>query len=295
MKHRFRRKLLYILLLVVDKIILSFPVDFAIAIGRYFGILAYFILPKFSKIAKENLKNAFPDKTPAEINRITMGVFRNLGMNAAEVLSISKIKKQALRRIYSTGFDKIDKALEKGKGAIILSAHFGNWELLPVYFVAKGYPSNVVARHIYYEKYDEWVSLLRKTTGVNIIFRDESPRKIVEALKSNELLGIMPDQDIDSIEGVFVKFFKRPAYTPTAPVALSAKIGSPILPCFIIRERNRHKIIIEDPVNLKSTGNEERDITENTQAWSDVIESYIKKYPEHWVWMHKRWKTRPRS
>lgn len=296
MKKRLKRKFLYILLLLLDKFILILPLDVAVKIGRFIGFIVYIFLPRHSRITKENLKNAFNgEKSAKEINKIALNVFRNLGMNAAEVLSMPKKQHKLNRRISSTGFEKIDKALENGKGAIMLSAHFGNWELLPVYFCANGYPSNVIARRIYYEKYDEWVNLLRSSTGVNIIFRDEPPRKFLEVLKKNELLGIMPDQDIDSVDGVFVNFFNRPAYTPTAPVILAMKTGSPIIPCYIVRNHQGHKIIIDDPIEIRNTGNMKEDILYNTQVWSDKLESYIRKYPEQWVWMHRRWKTKPKK
>lgn len=295
MKQRFKRRVLYILLLLINKIILLLPLDVSLLIGKFSGFLAYLFLPRYSKVARENLKITFKnEKSIKQINKIARDVFLNLGISAAEVLSMPKIKRQIDKKIYAVGFEKIDKALSNGKGAIMLCSHFGNWELLPAYFVAKGYPSNVIARRIYYEKYDEWVRILRNNTGVNVIFRDESPRKIVEALKNNELLGILPDQDIDSIEGIFVNFFNRPAYTPIAPVALAMKMECPILPCFIIREKdNRHKIVIEDPLELKAGNSKQQDLAENTQLWSNMIESYIRKYPQQWVWMHSRWKTKP--
>lgn len=294
MKHRLRRKFLYILLLLLDKFILLLPLNLAIIIGRLGGALAYLFLPRYSKITKENLKYAFNGvKSVHQINKIAVKVFCNLGMSAAEILSIPKKKRELNKKIHGIGFEKLDKAFTKGKGVIILGAHLGNWELLPVYLVANGYYTNTIARRIYYEKYDEWVRLLRNSTGVNVIFRDESARKILEVLKNNELLGIMPDQDIDSVEGVFVNFFGRPAYTPIAPVALAMKMGCPILPCFIIRENGGHKIIIEDPINLRITDNKQEDIVKNTQAWSAIVESYIRRYPEQWVWMHRRWKTKP--
>ena len=213
-------------------------------------------------------------------------------MNAAEVLSIPKKKDELIRRIDPYGFEKIDRALDGGKGAILVSAHFGNWELQPVYYCSRGYTVSVIARRIYYEKYDEWVRVLRESTGVNIIFRDESPKKVISVLKNNNLLGVLPDQDIDSIEGVFVDFFGKTAYTPSAPVVLAMKMGSPILPCFIVRNKNRHKAIVGDPIKMEITGNKEEDIRKNTQLWTSAVESYIRKYPEQWVWMHKRWKTK---
>ncbi len=294
MKRKLIRQHLYILLVLINKIIILLPLTAALGVGKFFGFLAYLILPKYSKIAKENLTRAFgSEKTPQEINKIALNVFCNLGMSAAEILSMPKIKRRSDKIIYSAGFEKIDNALKQKKGAIVVSAHFGNWELLPIYFMSRGYPSNFIARRLYYEKYDEWVKLMREHAGANVIYREESPRKIIEVLKKNELLGIMPDQDIDSIDGVFVNFFNRPAYTPSAPAAIAMKMGCPILPCFIVREGPlRHKIIIEDPVPLVNTGNQDEDVKTNTQRWSSVVESYIRKYPEQWVWMHKRWKTK---
>ena len=295
MKRKLIRQYLYILLVLISKIIILLPLPVALGVGRLFGALAYLLLPKYSKIAKENLEYAFgSEKSLQEINEIAFNVFCNLGMNAVEALSIPKIKRHPDKTIYSAGFEKIDEALKQQKGVIILSAHFGNWELLPVYFVSKGYSSNIIARRLYYEKYDKWVRLMREHTGAKVIYREESPRKIIEVLKKNELLGIMPDQDIDSLDGVFVNFFNRPAYTPNAPAAIAMKMGCPMLPCFIVREGPlRHKIIIGDPVPLVNTGNQAEDIIANTQKWSSVVEAYIRKYPEQWVWIHKRWKTRP--
>lgn len=294
MKQRFSRRLLYILLLIVSRTIILLPYGFTLQVGKSFGFLAYLFLPKYSRITKQQLKAAFGnEKSQEQVNKIAKGVFTNLGINAAEVLNMPRLKKHPAKNIYSTGFEKIDRALAGGKGVVIISAHFGNWELLPLYYVAKGYPSNVIARRIYYEKYDEWVSLLRKNTGANIIFRDESPRKVLEAIKRNELVGIMPDQDIDSLEGVFINFFNMPAYTPSGPVTLAMRMECPILLSFIIREKNRHKIVIDGPIELEITSDKERDIVINTQKWSDVVESYIRKYPEQWVWMHRRWKTKP--
>jgi len=294
MKFRFRRRILYILLLFINKVFFILPLDFALVIGRFGGVLAYLFLPRYPKITRENLKAAFEgEKSLSEINRIAIGVFQNLGMNAAEVLSTPKIKRHLDKKIYAEGFKNLNDALAKGKGAIIISPHLGNWELLPVYFVAKGYPSSIIVRRVYYEKYNEWVTFLRKSSGANIIFRDESPRKVLEALKNNQLLGVMPDQDIDSVGGVFVNFFNRPAYTPVAPVLLAMKMDCPILLCFIIRENARHRIVVEAPIKLMVSDNRQEDIVKNTQLWSDIVESYIRKYPEQWVWMHRRWKTRP--
>jgi KDO2-lipid IV(A) lauroyltransferase len=154
-----------------------------------------------------------------------------------------------------------------------------------------GYSSNVIARPIYYEKYEEWISSLRKGMGVNVIYRTDSPKKLLYRLKENELVGIMPDQDIDSVEGVFVDFFGKKAYTPSAPVKIAMASGTPIIPMFIVRNGRRHTIFVEEPIRVQKSEDKEEDVLRYTQQWSDVVESYVRRYPEQWVWMHKRWKT----
>jgi len=191
------------------------------------------------------------------------------------------------------GIEKIDNVLKEGRGVVAITAHLGNWELLPMYFAYKGYSSNVVARPIYYEKYDEWVSFLRKSMGVNVIYRTESPKKLLKLLKNNELVGILPDQDVDSIEGIFVDFFGQKAYTPIAPVKLAIAADCPIVPMFITRGDKKHIISVEDPIWIEKGQDRDKTVLLYTQKWSDIVESYVERYPGQWVWMHKRWKTRP--
>jgi KDO2-lipid IV(A) lauroyltransferase len=125
-----------------------------------------------------------------------------------------------------------------------------------------------------------------------VIYRDESPRKMLKTLKKNWIVGIVADQDVDSVDGVFVNFFGHQAYTPSGPVALARASGAVLLPVFIIREGDGHTIAIDEPIELRDTDDKEADLIYNTQKWSNVVESYIRKYPDQWVWMHRRWKTK---
>ena len=127
---------------------------------------------------------------------------------------------------------------------------------------------------------------------VNVIYRDESPRKILKVLKENRIVGIVADQDVESVEGVFVDFFGHPAYTPAGPAALARASGASLIPVLIMRENGKHSLVVEKPIELADTGDKEKDLVENTRRWSSVIESYIRKYPEQWVWLHRRWKTK---
>lgn len=294
MKYRFRRRLLYTLLLFLDGLFLLIPYKPALGIGRFCGILCYVLLRKNRRLTKEHLRFAFGgEKTEKEISYIAREVFINLGTGFAEVLSLPKIKGMLNKIIDIRGLETFDAALKEGKGVVAITAHLGNWELIPMYFAHLGYPANVVARRVYYEKYDEWVSFLRSNMGVNVIYRSDSPKKLLNLLKNNELVGIMPDQDIDSIEGVFVDFFGKKAYTPSAPVKLAMAADAPIVPLFIVRKNGRHTILVDEPFKVDKTQGKEAAVLEYTQKWSTIVESYIRRYPGQWVWMHRRWKTRP--
>jgi len=282
------------MLIVLDRAFLLIPYNIALDIGKFFGGLIFILLGKYRRLTKNHLRSALgASMDEKEISRIAQSVFVNLAMGFTEVLSLPKIKNRLDTIIELKGVEKVDKILQEGKGMIAVSGHLGNWELIPMYFAYRGYSSNVVARPVYYEKYDEWVSFLRKSMGVNVIYRTDSPKKLLRLLKDNEILGILADQDIDSIEGVFVDFFGKKARTSTAPVKLAMASGAPIVPIFIIRNGKKHTMVVEDPIRVERSVDREKAVLSYTQIWSDVLESYIRKYPQQWVWMHRRWKSRP--
>lgn len=295
MKRKLRRSVLYWLLRVVAFIISLFPLKSGLFIGAGLGRLAYYIVKKERLKTLANLRLAFgKEKDEKEIRRIACEAFSNLGKNLIELINFPKINKDNIDTlIEDKGLHKIDRALKRGKGVIILASHFGNWELLAAYLTVKGYRGPVIARRLRFEKYDALLNRLRASKNVEVIYRDESPKKILRVLKNGGMIGVLADQDVDSVDGVFVDFFGNSAYTPSAPVSLAMATGAVMLPCFLARDAGRRVFVVEDPVELEITGNKERDIMVNTQKWSSVLESFIRKYPSQWVWMHKRWKTRP--
>jgi len=295
MEYKYRRYFLYYLAKTTAFLIYLLPRALSLPLGSYIGRAAYWSLPRYRRLTLENLTVALgKDKTPAELRAIAEGVFRNLGRNAVELLNFPKIRRHAIGRLVTIeGLDKLNAALALGKGVVLVTGHFGNWELLALTIRLKGYRGAVIGRRIYFEKYDTFLNCLRRVHDVDVIYRDDSPKKILRVLKDNGIIGILADQDVDSVGGVFVTFFGTRAYTPSAPVLLARASGAALIPGFIIRQNGRHRLVITDPVELVDTGDKENDLVTNTQRWSDVVESYIRRYPEQWVWMHRRWKTRP--
>lgn len=294
MKFKLRRYYLYYLGRAIAFIFTVIPLKMGLSAAAALGTLAFYGLPQYRRLTVDNLKSVFGnEKTDDELEEIAKGVFQNLGKNAVELVNLPKFNKQRMDRfVRFRNRERLDKAYEKGKGVIVLTAHFGSWELMAAALRENNCPGVTIGRRIYFKKYDEFLNSLRKSRDVEVIYRDESPRKMLKTLKRNWVVGIVADQDVDSVDGVFVNFFGRPAHTPTGPVALAKASGAVLLPVFIIREGDWHTIAIEEPIELTDTGNKEADLIYNTQKWSNVVELYIRKYPEQWVWMHKRWKTK---
>jgi len=294
MKIKTKRYYIYYFLRLAGFIIFILPIKVGLYLAEFAGGAAFAVMKKERRQTIENLKNAFPEKNDAEIEKIAKGVFTNLCKNGVEWVSVHKVNKENIDLwVTSEDLDKIGRVLSKGKGGIILGSHFGNWELLHVYFPLKGYHGTTIARRLYFNKYDQFLSSVRASKGVDVIYRDESPKKLLRLLKQNKLIGILGDQDMDSVDGIFVDFFGKPAYTPKAPVAFSLASGAPLIPCLVIREGSRHRLVIEDPMEMEEKSTKDETIRFNTERWSRLIESYVRKYPEQWVWMHRRWKTKP--
>lgn len=295
MKLKFRRYYLYYLGRCLAFIVFLMPLRMGLIIAVFLGRIAFALTSKYRNLTIDNLRSAFPEKSESEIMRLAVRVFENLCKVGAELINFPKINRANLDRFVTVeNIGIFDEALKRGRGIIVLTAHFGNWELLAMTIRLKGYPGAAVGRRLYFHKFDEFLNKLRKSGLVHVIDRTESPRRFLKVLRANEVLGMLADQDVDSVEGVFVNFFGRPAYTPIGPAVLASASGAALVPVFIVREGFRHRFMVEKPIELIETGNKEADILANTQKWSDVVESYIRKYPDQWVWMHRRWKTRPK-
>jgi len=293
-KNRPRRAVISLLFWLVRYIVLAFPARIGLILGHTLGNLSFYIFKKEREKALGNLDIAFKDSIPAiEKRKIVKKVFENLGKNLAEVIAIAKFNRGNIGKYVSVrGAGRLERLIHERKAAIMLSAHFGNWELLAHYLSIMGVPVNVIARRVRMDGLEAFLARARKKNRVNVIYRDAPAREIVDILKNNEVVGIMPDQDMDSVSGVFVDFFGKSAWTPSGPAVLNLLTGAQIIPCFMARMASGHEVMIGEPIELAKTGDKRKDILENTQRCAKVIEDCIRKYPEQWVWFHDRWKTR---
>ena len=270
------------------------PRSVVLAIGGGLGKLVFYLAPQQRKLACEHLRGCltFPDER--QLKAVAKQCFENLGKTAVEFMQFPRLDRAQIQRYVTfEGIEHVQQALGLGNGAIILTGHFGNWELLAASISATVAPLTPIVRELRSPRLNALVSSYREKAGYRTIDRDTGVRHALRCLKRNELLGIVADVDT-AVSGVFVDFFGRHAYTPYSPVAIALKTGAAILPTFIIRQPNgSHHAIIEPPLVLKQTDAKEKDLVVNTQKFTKIIESYIRRYPTQWIWMHRRWKTQP--
>jgi len=284
-----RHLLLAVFLLGFLAVVVPAPYMVSLKLGGLLGLAGCFLSGGYARRAKENITRAMPELSPARVLEIRNRSFRNLGMNLAEFALLNfRSAEFWKKRVSFQGRDILSEYAGK-KGVIYLTAHVGNWELMGAFLVMAGFRVNVVARRISDSFLNRILVGIRSGRGVSTIYRKgrANTKKMIAAMRRKEILGILIDQDT-KVGGVFVDFFSRPAYTPTACAQFSRLKGTVVLPGFIYRRKDlTHRVVVMDPV--EKTGDPVTDTARHTR----IIEDFIRKHPDQWVWMHRRWKRSP--
>jgi KDO2-lipid IV(A) lauroyltransferase len=264
--------------------------------GAGVGAVAWRVLASARRLALENLAAAFPETDERERARIGRAAMVNLGRAGMEFLMLFARRRTRIEQwCVAEGDDRLRQAAAGGRGVVFVTGHTGNWELLAALVTRLGFPTTVVATPVYDPNLDAVLVAARAAQGVETISRGSpsAARQLLSALRRNAVLGLLIDQDTD-VEGAFVPFFGRPAYTPTGAAALALRTGAAVVCGFLVREGgSRHRMVVQGPIALVRTGDQQRDVLENTALLTALIETHIRTYPEQWVWFHRRWKRRP--
>lgn len=243
-----------------------------------------------------NLQMAMPALRREEQHAILRGSFSNLGRLLVEFSHFPELNKNNISRLVTyEGFAHYEDAVRRGKGVIFLTAHFGAWELSCFAHSLYGNPMKFVVREIDNPKVERLIETYRGLAGNTPIDKRNASRDILKALRNNETIGILVDQNTTRDDGIFVDFFGIPAATTTAVATLALRTGAAVVPGFLIWDRTtrRHRLCLEAPVALITTGDPARDVAENTRTFNVLLENRIRQYPDQWLWIHRRWKTRP--
>ncbi len=264
----------------------------AIGLGRIF----YLLHVRLRHVGMRNLTLAFPEKSEAEKARILRGEFTSLGRQLAEVCQFPRYTlKNVDEVIVYDGLENYERAFARGKGVLFLTAHFGGWELSAFFHSMHGHWVHIVMRPMDNPYLDRLIRDYRTMHGNKVVPKDDFVRGLLGAMKKGEVVGILMDTNMTPPQGVFVDFFGIPACTASGLARIAMRTDAAVVPGFTIWDESlgKYRLRFDPALELMRTGELEADIVANTQMFTKVIEDYVRKYPEQWLWVHRRWKTRP--
>lgn len=282
----------YILVRFLNLICHVIPTTLALRIGRRLGIIVYWINSDRRRIGYQNMRAAFcKKKSPRQIKRMLKSMYARMAETFAEVLCFTKVNDKYIERyIKIENNENFWKAHKENKGVILLTAHFGNWELSGIVSSLKGFPLYVLAREQSMKRLNELINRLRESKGLKVVRKGITTRYIVKALHECKMIGMVTDQDAGK-DGVITEFFGRPVSTASGPYRFASRTGAVILPAFMVRIKGPyHRLVIEKPVNIEKQDN---NLLPFIQRYNNLLQSYVSKYYDQWLWLHRRWKSTP--
>jgi len=261
--------------------------------------IGFLVAIKQRRIALESLSIAFcQEKTPEDLRNVAKDCFTAMAKSGVEMLFFMRRPQLLKKQVFLENRQLLDKALSKTKGVILVSGHFGNFPLMMLRLALEGYSIGGIMRPMRDQRVERKFTKLRNKMGIKTIY--SQPRKAcveatIKALRNKEIICIQLDQNFGS-GGIFVDFFGQKAATATGPVVLALRTKATVLPCFIVRQKDdTHRIIFEEEFNLRKEEDFHKTVLVNVQRLTGIIESYIRRYPAQWGWIHRRWKTKPRN
>jgi Kdo2-lipid IVA lauroyltransferase/acyltransferase len=272
------------------------PRGLARATGAGFVALAYRLRPPLQRAAEFNLHLAFPEWTRANRRRVTRGLVRQIGWMAGEFAQFPDYNRENIETIVLLdGFENFAAAEQRGKGVLFLTGHMSAWELGPFAHALYAKPLHFLVRPIDNRRVDALINRYRCLSGNQPIHKNESARAVLRVLNEGGTVGILADLNTALGEGVFVNFFGIPACTTTGLARIALHTDAAVIPAYIYWDApsRKYRLRYEPAVQLVRTGDPESDVRENTARFTKVIEDYARRFPDQWLWVHKRWKTRP--
>ena len=291
-----RRKLEYAAAWPFIKILGVLPRSLSRAFAIVISQVVYLLHFRLRQVGMRNLAMVFPDKSVEDRKRILRGEFTSLGRQLAELCQFPRYTKENIDEVVVyDGLENYQRAYARGKGVLFLTAHFGGWELSAFAHSLHGHWVNIVMRPMDNEYLDRLLQSYRTMHGNKVVPKDDFVRGLLAAMKAKETVGILMDTNMTPPQGVFVDFFGIAACTASGLARIALRTDAAVVPGFTIwdSELGKYRLRFDPAVELVRTGDLEADIVTNTQRFTKVIEDYVRKYPDQWLWVHRRWKTRP--
>jgi KDO2-lipid IV(A) lauroyltransferase len=291
-----RRQLEYLCVWLAIKVLGKLPRPVSRAIGISIGLAAYSVSGRLRGVGMRNLQIAFPQWTDSQRRQALRELFAGLGRQLAEFCAFPSYRVENVKDVaLYDGFENYQAARAAGRGVLLLTAHLGGWEIGSFVHSLLGHPINIVVRRLDNPKVDALVDRYRTLHGNRTFPKEDFARGLLAAMKAGETVGILMDTNMTPPQGVFVDFFGLPACTASGMARVALRSGAAVVPAFTIwdRELRRYRVRFDPALQLTCTGDDEADAISNTAMFNRVIQDYVTRYPEQWLWVHRRWKTRP--
>lgn len=291
-----RERLEYAAAWLLLKMIGAMPRPLARFTGSRLAAFLLWARPDLQRAAMENLRLAFPQWSRKQRRSAIRGMVRQLGWMGAEFARFPRYTKENIERlVLLDGFENFATAQARGKGVLFLTGHMSAWEVAPFAQALFGYPLHFLVRGIDNPRVDKLVTRYRCLSGNSPIEKNQSARAVLKVLSAGGTVGVLADHNTLLAEGVFVEFFGIPACTTAGLARFALHTDAAVVPGFLHWDvaLRKYRLCFEPAIVLVRTGDDEKDIGENTQLFTRAIERYVRRYPDQWLWLHKRWKTRP--
>jgi Kdo2-lipid IVA lauroyltransferase/acyltransferase len=291
-----RQRLEFALVWLLVQALGALPRSIARAIGAAIGWFAFAALPRLRHTGTKNLALAFPEMPESEREQILRKMYRNLGWQLAEFCKMRHYSLQEANRfIRNDGLEHYLSARHRGQGVLVITGHLGAWELSSFYHSLAGHPMSMVIRRLDNLFIDRFVNHIRCLHGNRVLHKDDFARGLIAAMRSGETVGVLMDTNMTPPQGVFVDFLGHAACTASGVARVALRTGAAVLPGFLLWEPTEHRYVLRflPVLQLISTGDDDSDAIANTQLFTNAIEEMIRRYPDQWLWVHRRWKTRP--
>jgi KDO2-lipid IV(A) lauroyltransferase len=272
------------------------PRPVARSLGAGIGWAVFLLASRLRRTGMRNLELAMPEMPPEERERILRLVYRNLGWQLAEFCRMERYTPAITERLIRyDGLEHFLVAQAREKGVLILTGHLGAWELSSFYHSLMGHPMGMVIRRLDNRFLNSFVNRIRCLHGNRVLHKDDFARGLITAMRQGETVGILMDTNMTPPQGVFVEYFGHAACTASGLARVALKTGAAVVPGFLLWEaaESRYVLHFGEPLPMPNTGDAEADIVALTQQCTSVIENWVRRYPDQWLWIHRRWKTRP--
>ncbi len=291
-----RETLAYWLVVVVARTLGLMPRRLARRLSGVLAVLVYRFRGRLRRVGMRNLEIAFPKLPAKDREKILRGVYRHLGWQLVEFCRMVRYTPQNTQSWLRTkGLEHYLGARDRGKGVLVVTGHLGAWELSSFYHSLLGHPMGMVIRRLDNRRLDAFVNAIRCMHGNYVLHKDDFGRGLLKAMHAGGTVGILMDTNMTPPQGAFVEFFGVPACTATGLAHVARKTGAAVLPGFMLWEAAERCYVLHfgPEIEIPRTGDVAADILAGTQLCTSVIESWIRRYPDQWLWIHRRWKTRP--